>query len=222
MHTINKPLIIIGGSGHGCLIEACVKDNRKRYNDLEWDIKGYCNDFDTEIDGFPVVGKLADIPKLADEGYWFAWGIHLIGNNYRTLELYDRLDIPKDRLATIIHRSAFIDDTVTVSPGCFVMYNAYIAPRSVLGECTMVKANTNLGHDVNIGRLCHIAMGATVVSCANIGVCADVAVGSIVLAHSAIGNCSMLGAASLLSHDIPDGEIWAGIPAKFMKKMKKE
>lgn len=23
-NTINKPLIIIGGSGHGCVIEACV------------------------------------------------------------------------------------------------------------------------------------------------------------------------------------------------------
>ncbi len=216
---INKPLIIIGGSGHGCVIEACVKDNRKKYNNLEWDLKGFCNDFDTEVDGYPVLGKLSDIPKLIEEGYYFSWVIHLIAENYKTWELYNSLNIPQDRLATIIHCSAFIDNTVIIGPGCFVMYNAYIAPRTELGECTMVKANTNIGHDVKIGRLCHVAMGSTIVSCVNIGDCSDVAVGATVLAHSSIGNFSMLGAASLLSHHIPDGEIWTGCPARFHKKL---
>lgn len=219
MNNINKPLIILGGAGHGSIIEACVKDNRKRYNDLEWDLKGFCNDYDSEVDGYPVLGKLSDIPRLIHEGYFFAWGIHLIARNYKNQELFDGLSIPKDRLATIIHHTAFIDDTVVIGPGCFVMYNAYIAPRSVLGEGTMVKANTNIGHDVNIGRLCHIAMGSTIVSCVDIGNCSDVAVGATVLAHSTIGNYSMLGAASLLSHQIPDGEIWIGSPARFLKRM---
>ena len=31
----NKPLIIIGGAGHGCVIEACVNDNRNRFGDFE-------------------------------------------------------------------------------------------------------------------------------------------------------------------------------------------
>ena len=222
MKEINKPLIIIGGAGHGSIIEACVKDNRQRYNDLEWDLKGFCNDYDSEVDGYPVFGKLSDIPRLLNEGYYFAWGIHLISRNYKNQELYDNLNIPKERLATIIHHTAFIDDSVVIEPGCFVMYNAYIAPRSSLGEGTMVKANTNIGHDVKIGKLCHIAMGSTVVSCVSIGNCSDVAVGATVLAHSAIGNYSMLGAASLLSHKIPDGEIWIGSPARFLKKMNAE
>lgn len=222
MKEINKPLIIIGGSGHGSVIEACVKDNRKRYNDFEWDLKGFCNDYDSEVDGYPVLGKLSDIPQLIQEGYYFIWGIHLIGRNYKTKELYDSVRIPKERLATVIHHSAFIDDTVAIEPGCFVMYNAYIAPRSHIGESVMIKANTNVGHDVNIGALSHIAMGSIIVSCVNIGYCADVAVGATVLAHNSIGNFSMLGASGLVTHDIPEGEIWAGTPASFLKKMRRD
>lgn len=214
----NKPLIIIGGSGHGCVIEACIKDNRK-HGDYEWELKGFCNDYDSEVDGYPVLGKLTDIPHLVEQGYWFIWGIHLIGQNYKTVELYDRLQIPKDRLATVIHHTAFIDDTVTLGPGCFVMYNAYIAPRTHIGESVMIKANTNIGHDVNIGRLCHIAMGATIVSCVDIGDCADVAVAATVLAHTKIGDYAMLGASALATHNIPDGEIWSGVPAKFLKNI---
>ena len=215
---MNKPLIIIGGPGHGSVIEACIKDNRKHgYN--EWDLKGFCNDYDTEVDGYPVLGKLEDIPQLLKEGYFFIWGIHLIANNVKTLELYNSLFLPKNRLATVIHHTAFIDDTAIIEPGCLVMYNAYIAPRTHISESTMVKSNTNIGHDVTIGKCSHIAMGSTVVSCVNIGTCADVAVGSTVLANVNIGDCSMLGAASLATHSIPEGEIWVGIPAKFLKNM---
>lgn len=218
----NKPLIIIGGSGHGSVIEACIKDNRNRYDDYEWDLKGFCNDYDTTVDGYPVLGKLSDIPELLKKGYWFIWGIHLIANNYKTAELYDSINLPKDRLATIIHHTAFVDDSVIIEPGCFIMYNAYIAPRTHIGESTMIKSNTNIGHDVNIGRLCHIAMGSTIVSCVNIGQCADVAVSATVLAHNNIGDFSMIGAAGLCSHSIPNGEIWAGVPAKFLEPMRKE
>ena len=217
----NKPLIIIGGTGHGSVIEACIKDNRK-HGFIEWELKGFCNDYDTEVDGYPVLGKLTDIPRLINEGYWFIFGIHLIARNYRTTELYNNLNLPKERLATVIHHTAFVDDTVVIEPGCLIMYNAYIAPRTHIGESVMIKANTNIGHDVKIGRLSHIAMGSTIVSCAEIGECADTAVSSTLLAHVSIGNYSMLAASALATHNIPDGEIWAGIPARYLKQMSHE
>lgn len=219
---INKPVIIIGGAGHGSIIEACIKDNRNRYNDLEWDIAGYCNDFDTEVDGYPVLGKLDDIPHLLDEGYYFAWAIHLIGRNVKTAHIFESINIPDDRWATIIHHTAFIDNSVILEPGVFVMFNAYIAPRSHIGKCTMIKANTNIGHDVKIGAISHIAMGSTVVSCVDIGYCSDVAVSSTVLAHCKIGNYAMLGASSLLTHDLPNNQIFVGSPARYLKEMSNE
>ena len=214
----NKPLIIIGGTGHGSVIEACIKDNRK-HGFIEWELKGFCNDYDTEVDGYPVLGKLADIPRLINEGYWFIYGIHLIGRNYKTTVLYNNLTLPKERLATVIHHTAFVDDTVVIEPGCLIMYNAYIAPRTHIGESVMIKANTNIGHDVKIGDISHIAMGSIVVSCVNIGRCADVAVNAVVLANTNIGDYAMLGASGLTKHDIPEGEIWVGNPAKYLKNM---
>lgn len=219
---INKPVIIIGGSGHGSIIEACIKDNRNRYNDFEWDIAGFCNDYDTEVDGYPVLGKLSDIPRLLDEGYYFSWGIHLVGRTIKTANVFESINIPDDRWATIIHHTAFIDDTVVLEPGVFIMYNAYIAPRTHIGKCTMVKANTNIGHDVNIGQVSHVAMGSTIVSCVDIGRYCMIAVGSTILAHSKMGDYSTLGAASLLNGVIPDKQVFIGSPARFLKEMIEE
>lgn len=218
----NKPLIIIGGSGHGSIIEACINDNRNRFRDFEWELNGFCNDYDSVVDGYPVLGKLCDIPKLLEEGFYFSWGIHLIGRNYMTAQLFEKISIPDERWATIVHHSAFIDKSVVLKPGAFVMYNAYIAPRTTIGKCTMVKANTNIGHDVNIGDISHIAMGGIVVSCASVGYCSDVAVGSVVLANTKIGDYSMLGAQSMTKRNIPEGEIWAGSPARLLKEMSHE
>lgn len=214
---INKPLVIIGGAGHGCIIEACVNDNRKRYANYEWEVKGYCNDYDTEVDGYPVLGKISDIPRLLQEGYYFAWGIHLIGKNKKTAELFNSIDIPDDRWATIVHETAFISESVVLEPGVFVMANAYIAPRTRVGKCTMIKANTNIGHDVIIGPLCHVAMGSIIVSLVELGFCSNVAVGSTILANCKIGDYAMLGASSLATHDVPTCEIYVGSPARFFK-----
>lgn len=221
-NTKNKPVIIIGGSGHGCVIEACINDNRNRFHDYEWELKGFCNDYDSEVDGYPVLGKLSDIPSFVKQGYFFAWGIHLVGRNVKTAELFEQISIPDEQWATIVHHTAFIAESVILEPGVFVMANAYIAPRTIVGRCSMIKANTNIGHDVKIGAVTHIAMGATVVSCVEIGYCATVAVSSTILAHCKIGDYSMLAAAALLTHDIPSKEIWAGIPARFLKKMSVE
>ena len=56
-------------------------------------------------------------------------------------------------------------------------------------------------------------------SCVDIGYCSDVAIGSSVLANTKIGNYAMLGSANLVTPNIPDGEIWVGNPARFLKPM---
>ena len=43
---------------------------------------------------------------------------------------------------------------------------------------------------------------------------------SIILKGVTIGKNSVIGAGSIVTHDIPDNEVWAGNPAKYIKKFK--
>lgn len=216
---MSKKLLIIGGNGHGSVIASCIKDNIQRFNDDEWIVSGFINDYEERIDGYPVLGKTYDIYKFVEEGYYFSWGIHLIGRNPITKATFDRMCIPHERLATVIHKSAFISENVIIDPGCFIMANAYIGARTHLGLCTMVKAGVNMGHDIKCGELCHFAMGSIIGSYSSYGTCCDVSIGATVLEYRQIGNYSMLGAHSLLTHDIPDNQIYVGSPAKFLRKI---
>ena len=43
--------------------------------------------------------------------------------------------------------------------------------------------------------------------------------GSFILKGSVIGRNSIIGAGSIVCGEIPDGEIWAGNPARFVRKI---
>ena len=220
---MSKKVVIIGGEGNGGVIASCIEDNHNRYGDFEWEIAGFINDFETEVDGFPVIGKLKDIPNLlATTNYYFSWAIHLVGRNFKTAELYELANIPDERLATIVHKSAFIGKGAKLCPGAFIMYNCYIGPNAHIGKCSLIMANCSIGHDTYIDDICHCSVGAIMTGYSRLEYCSDLAVGATLIAYKVIGKYSMVAANALGTHDVPEGEIWAGIPAKLLKKMSRE
>lgn len=220
---MSKKVLIIGGEGNGGVIASCIEDNRNRYGDLEWEMVGFINDYEQKVDGFPVIGKTSDIQKLIDEtDYFFSWAIHLVGRNYKTAEMFREANIPDNRLATIVHKSAFLGKGVVLEPGAFIMYNAYIGPQAHIGKCSLVMANCSIGHDTTIGDLCHCSVGAIMTGYSKLSYCSDLAVGATLIAYKIVGEYSMVAANALGIHDVPAGEIWAGCPAKFLKKMKED
>lgn len=220
---MSKKVVIVGGEGNGGVVAACIEDNQKRYNDFEWEIVGFINDFEEEVCGYPVVGKLADIPTfIAETDYYFSWGIHLVGRNVLTEKMFKEAGIPDERLATIVHKSAFVAQSAILEPGAFVMAGSYVGPGAHLGKCTLIMANCSIGHNIVTGPLCHCSVGAIMTGYSQLGLCADLAVGATLLAYKKVGDFAMLGAASLGTHDIPDYEIHVGTPAKFLKNISKD
>ena len=217
---MNKKVIIIGGEGNGGVIASCIEDNRFRFNDLEWEIAGFINDYEEEVCGYPVIGKLSNISDLLKEREnYFMWAIHLVGRNLLTRKMFREADIPSNRLATIIHKSAFIGKDAILEPGVFVMANSYIGPKAYVGRCSLIMANCSIGHNTKMGDLCQCSVGSIMTGYSEMGLCSDLAVGSTLLAYKKVGDFAMLGANSLAVHDIPDYEIHVGSPAKFLKKM---
>ena len=48
---------------------------------------------------------------------------------------------------------------------------------------------------------------------------ASVGAGSVILPGLTIGSYAMIGAGSVVTKDVPDGEVWVGNPARFTKKI---
>lgn len=221
---MNKKVIIIGGEGNGGVIAACIEDNRKRFEDYEWDVAGFLNDFEKgrTINGYPVLGGTDDAKRFLKDEFYFMYAIHMIGRNIKSEEVFNKMDIPVDRFATIIHKTAFIADNAQIEPGVLIMSNCYIGPSARIGHCSLVMANALIGHNTTVGPLCHFSIGSITSSYVTMGRVSDVALGAIVLEKRKIGDYAVAGANSLVTKDIPDYEIHIGSPAGFLKRVRED
>ncbi len=219
---MGKKVLIIGGEGNGGVVASCVEDNRRRFNDFEWEIAGFINDFEKgkTINSYPVLGGTDEIEKFLKQDYYFVYAIHMIGRNVKSEEVFKKLNIPKERFATIIHKTAFVAENAIIEPGVFIMSNCYVGPAAKIGMCTLMMANSIIGHNTTVGNLCHFSVGSITSSYIEIGNVSDVTLGAKVLEKRKIGNYAVAGANSLITHDIPDYEIHVGSPAKFLKKVR--
>jgi acetyltransferase EpsM len=215
-----KKIIILGGLGNGSVIANAICDANKS-GKSECEFAGYLNDrIETgeTIEGFPVLGKLGDVKKFNDSGYFFINTIYRIDGQETRITLFRDLCIPRTSLATFIHPSAYIAPNVTISPGVVIMPNVSISPGVKIGKCSLIMSGSSVGHNTVIGDFCHLASQSCISSFVNISEGVHIGLNATVREHVRIGKYSALGMGSVLLQNIAESEIWAGNPAKFLRK----
>ena len=93
-----------------------------------------------------------------------------------------------------------------------------------IGEFTYVNAmyGVEIGNNVQIGSHCSIYSHSTIDNKHGPIVLKNnckIGTHSTIMPNITIGKNSIVAAYSFVNKDIPDNEIWAGIPAKFKKKI---
>lgn len=94
-----------------------------------------------------------------------------------------------------------IGNRVNIQDGS-VLHTLYEKSTITIGDDVSIGHNVTI-HGADIEDFALIGMGATVLDYAHIGKGAIVAAGALVLAHTQVG----------------EGELWAGVPAKFVKRI---
>lgn len=117
---------------------------------------------------------------------------------------------------TIIGRGVAIENKCTIGYRCKLETYCHIAPYSVLEDYVFIAPNVFTSNDNYAGRdkerLKHFK-GITVLKGGRLGV------GCIVMPGITIGQDAFVGAGSLITRNIPPGEIWYGSPARYVKKV---
>ncbi|MHC4887924.1 MAG: acyltransferase, partial [Planctomycetota bacterium] len=97
----------------------------------------------------------------------------------------------------LAHESVVIGSDCLIAPGCHITdVNHGIAPGELIRKQRLVSKPVRIGNDVWVG------------------------VGSSILPGVTIGNSAVIGARSVVTHDVPDGAIVAGVPARILRYRK--
>ena len=216
-----KKIIILGGEGNGGVVSACIVDMNRRYDNHEYKVMGFLNDMEdvgSEINGFPILGKTADYKRYLDDvNILFMFAIHPVGHGSLRIKLFDELNIPTDKLATIIHPSAFVGYNADIQPGVMIMANSYVGTATKIGKCALLMSNTVVGHNTTVGDFCHISVGAVVSSYVNIGKASDIALNATVLEKIKIAENAVVGAGAMITKDILENQIVVGNPQRVLR-----
>jgi UDP-3-O-[3-hydroxymyristoyl] glucosamine N-acyltransferase len=113
-----------------------------------------------------------------------------------------------------------IQDRVSIGACSCVDRGAF--DDTVIGENSKIDNLVQIAHNVRLGRNCVLA--------GHVGVSGSVVVGDGVMFggragiadHVTIGAGAQIAAAAGLMHDVPDGERWAGVPARPARQWLRE
>lgn len=207
-------VLIVGAGGHAQV----VADILLRMRDCGEAVEpvGYVDDNQSlagqTLLGLPVLGTTSDIGKLAHDAVVVA-----VGDNATRRRLFDRLRQTGEQFVTVRHPQAVVAPDVTIGVGTMVCAGVVINPGAVIGLNVILNTSCSIDHHNRIGDHVHIAPGVHLGGEVVVGEGALVGIGATVTPRLRIGAWSVVGAGSLVHHDVPDGVKVVGNPAHILE-----
>jgi sugar O-acyltransferase (sialic acid O-acetyltransferase NeuD family) len=118
------------------------------------------------------------------------------------------------REATIVHPRAWIARDASLGPGCQALAGALVATCVNLGRQVIVNTGASIDHDGVVEDGAHIGPGAVVAGEVRIGACAFIGANATVLPRIRIGAGAIVGAGAVVTRDVAESTVVAGVPAR--------
>ena len=217
MSPAGGDLVIIGAGGFGRETADAVRAANAAGG--SWRLLGYLDDdpalSGSCLDGVPVLGGTAELSRLPDASVVVCTGRP---DNYLSRpRIVGELDLPAERYATITHPTAAISASSRVGPGSVLLAHVAATAAVRIGSHVAVMPQVTLTHDDVVGDFATLASGARLGGGVRVGAGAYVGAGALVREHRAVGPGSLVGMGSVVLSDVPAGQVWTGVPARFLR-----
>lgn len=120
---------------------------------------------------------------------------------------YDKLKAKGFELPNLIHKTAFIEPTVTMGEGNLIMSGAMLGSDVVIGNDCVINVNAVVNHDCVISDTCHIASGAILAGGVTVGENTLIGQGCTIFQRVKIGNNVVIQNGCHVFKDVPDGTV---------------
>lgn len=202
-------IMIYGGGGHGKALIDLLRSLGVYH------IVGILDDgipADEKIMGVPVLGGGDMLESLYAQGVRLAVNaVGGIGNITVRIKVFEKLAVAGFACPAVIHPTAFVEASASLSPGVQVFPHAYIGSEAKIGFGCIINTGAIVSHDCLLGDYTNISPGAMLAGEVQIGPAALVGMGVTVNLRVKVGAGARLGNGSAVISDVPErGIVRAG------------
>jgi len=218
MKLKKNKLIILGAGGNATVILSSIEDINDRSSAYE--ILGYLDDAKEkgmEINNYKVLGPISDAGsylKYSDVQY--VYSLLTANKMVERVEKLNKLQIPVERFATLIHPSATVSRNSILKHGVLIMPGVVVSPNVLIGNFVNIYANSLIGHDAVIEDYCFIANCASIGSTVRLKKCSYVGSNATILEKVVVGEYALLGLGAVVLKDVPPRCKVVGNPARIL------
>lgn len=211
---MTRDLVIVGAGGFARETVAAVRE----LGDT-WRLLGFLDDDEAlhgrYRQGVPILGGIDAVRELPTAAV-----VVCVGNprDYAARSrIVRRLALPPERYATIVHPAASVGAGSAVGPGSVLLAHVALTADVRVGAHVAVMPQVVLTHDDVVGDFATIASGVRLGGAVTVRRGAYVGAGALIREGLTIGEWSLVGMGSVVLHEVPPGEVWAGSPARFLR-----
>ncbi|MDF1520674.1 MAG: NeuD/PglB/VioB family sugar acetyltransferase [Brevefilum sp.] len=214
--TGEKQILIYGAGGHGRSLVALIQKLGA------YQIAGFLDDgyeLGEEVYGLKILGGADQLHDLADKGIRMAVnGVGGIGDLQIRLSVFDKLSKAGFFCPTVIHPTAFIEESAALSDGVQVFPFAYVGTEVDVGFGTIINTGAIVSHNCQLGQYVNLSPGATLAGGAIVDEGALVGMRATVNLYVHIGRRARIGNGATVKADVPEGGV---VPAGTIWPLRK-
>jgi sugar O-acyltransferase (sialic acid O-acetyltransferase NeuD family) len=208
-----EPLLLIAAGGLAREVLAAVRSHGL------FQAVGFLDDdpalAGTAVDELPVLGPIDGAAAHRQPRLLVCAGRGTVRE--RIVARLGALGVSPARYATVVHPSVEVPGGCEVGVGSIVLAGVVLTAAVTLGKHAVVMPNVTLTHDCVLEDYVTMCAGAALGGHVLVRRGAYLGMNASVRERAVVGAGATLGMGAVLLGDLPDGETWAGVPARRLQ-----
>jgi sugar O-acyltransferase (sialic acid O-acetyltransferase NeuD family) len=134
------------------------------------------------------------------------------------LEVHALFESHGIRIASAIHRSAFVASDASLGAGVQILAHATVSARVIVEDATVINTAASVDHECILRRGTHVGPGAVLAGCVTLEEFGFIGSGAVILPRICVGARAIVGAGAVVTKDVPPGVVVVGNPARIYRR----